>query len=68
MQHTMVSIYLRAGWSMGTIKDRYLHYEKAGNQYIGCIVAGISILSIKFVASPAHFDLHDYDDEKVSKN
>ena len=31
IQHTMAPIYLRAGLSMGSIKDRYLHYEKAGN-------------------------------------
>jgi hypothetical protein len=31
----MMSIYLCAMWSMGHIKERYLHYEKAGNQYLG---------------------------------
>jgi hypothetical protein len=31
----MVSICLRAMWSMGSIKERYLQYEKAGDQYLG---------------------------------
>jgi hypothetical protein len=31
----MVSICLCAMWSMGHIKERYLQYEKAGNQYLG---------------------------------
>ena len=28
----MTSICLRAGWSMGNMKDRYIHYEKEGDQ------------------------------------
>ena len=34
----MVSICLRALWSMGPVKERYLHYEKAGDQYLGRVV------------------------------
>ena len=60
----MASICLRAGWSMGTIKDRYLHYEKAGDQYVGRTVAGVSALSLDFAVSPAYFEFDNYDDEK----
>ena len=60
----MASICLRAGWSMGTIKDRYLHYEKAGDHYFGCTVAGISALSINFAVSPAYFEFDGDDDKK----
>jgi hypothetical protein len=31
----IVSICVRAGWSMGGVKDRYLKHEKAGDQYVG---------------------------------
>jgi hypothetical protein len=31
----MVSICLRAMWSMGHVKERYLQFEKAGDQYLG---------------------------------
>ena len=44
---------------MGTVKDWYLHYEKAGDQYVGQTVARISALSIEFAVSPAFFDFKD---------
>ena len=31
----MSSICLRACWSMGPVKDRYIHYKKAGDQFVG---------------------------------
>ena len=34
------TICLRAGWSIGTVKDYYLYYEKAGDQYVGQTVVG----------------------------
>ena len=37
----IVSVCLRAMWSMGTVKERYLHYEKAGDQLL-CPVAPLS--------------------------
>ena len=53
----MASICLRAGWSMGPVKERYIHYEKAGDQFCGRSVSGISSLTKEFAISPAHFDL-----------
>ena len=53
---------------MGSIKDRYLHYEKAGDQHIGCTVADISRLSINFAVSPAYFEFDGDDDKKEFKN
>ena len=55
----MSSICLRACWSMGPVKDRYIHYEKAGDQFVGRSVTGISSLSKEFAVSPAYFDLTD---------
>jgi len=39
----MVSICLRAGWTLDNVKDRYIHYDKAGDQFCGQCVTGISI-------------------------
>ena len=52
----MSFICLRACWSMGPVKDTYIHYEKAGDQFVGRSVTGISSLSKQFAVSPAYFD------------
>mmetsp|Transcript_8451 Transcript_8451/g.12231 ORF Transcript_8451/g.12231 Transcript_8451/m.12231 type:complete len:297 (-) Transcript_8451:662-1552(-) len=52
----MASICLRACWSMGPVKDRYIHYEKAGNQFTGRCVTGISSLDKTFAISPVYWD------------
>ena len=52
----MASICLRAGWSMGNVKDRYIHYEKAGDQYCGRCVTGISSMTKQFAISPVYWD------------
>lgn len=31
----ILSVCLRADWSIGSVKERYLHYEKAGDQSVG---------------------------------
>ena len=53
---SMAAICLRAGWSMGNIKDHYIHYEKAGDQYCGRCVTGISSMRKEFVVSPVYWD------------
>ena len=50
----IASICLRAGWSMGPIKDRYTHYEKAGDQFVGWSVTVISSSRKTFGMSPVH--------------
>ena len=55
----MASICLRAGWSMGNVKDRYIHYEKAGDQYCGRAVTGISSLTKDFATSPVYWDFSE---------
>ena len=52
----MASICLRAGWSMGNVKDRYIHYEKAGDQFCGRSVTGISSMTKQFAVSPVYWD------------
>ena len=55
----MASICLRAGRSMGPIKDQYIHYEKVGDQFVGRSVTVISSLSKDFGMSPLHWDWTD---------
>ena len=61
----MAYICLRSGWSTGLLKERYLFYEKAGDQFVGRIVCGLSPLSIEFATSPPHLSLTTIEDEKV---
>ena len=63
----MASICLRACWSMGPVKDRYIHYEKAGDEYVGRTVTGISTLDREFAVSPAYFELEGAE-ETICKN
>ena len=51
----MVSICLCAMWSMGHIKERYLQYEKAGDQYLGRVVCGLDVNTVDFAVSPPFF-------------
>jgi hypothetical protein len=55
----IVSICLRAMWSMGQVKERYLQYEKAGDQYLGRVVSGLDVNSVAFAVSPPFFDVGD---------
>ena len=52
----MASICLRAGWSMGPVKEKYIHYEKAGDQYVGRVVCGLNVNSTEFAVSPPYFE------------
>jgi len=52
----MVSICLRAMWSMGSIKERYLQFEKAGDQYLGRVVSGLDVNDVSFAVSPPYFE------------
>ena len=62
----MVSICLRAMWSMGPVKERYLQYEKAGDQYLGRVVSGLDVNDVSFAVSPPYFESGIADD--VSEN
>ena len=56
---TMDSICLRACWSMVPIKDRYIYYEKVGDQFVGRSVTGIYFLTTEFGVSQVHWDWTD---------
>ena len=61
----MSAICLRAGWSMGSVKDRYIHHESAGDQFVGQTVTGLSCLSTDFACSPCYFDFSETEDEEL---
>ena len=45
------------------MKDRYIHYKKAGDQFTGRCCTGISSLTKEFAMSPVHFDFTDVGEE-----
>ena len=49
----MTSICLRDGWTKGGVKDKYLHFEKAGDQYVGICISDLDVTSAEFAVSPA---------------
>jgi len=61
----MVSVCLRAMWSMGHVKERYLQYEKAGDQYLGRVVCGLDVNNVSFAVSPPFFDAESKTLEKI---
>ncbi|RHY41911.1 hypothetical protein DYB26_009688 [Aphanomyces astaci] len=52
---SFVSICLRCGWSLGSVFERYMHYERAGDQFVGRVVAGLPFNNAKFPVLPPHF-------------
>ena len=51
----IVSVCLRAMWSIGHVKERYLQYEKAGDEYLGRVVCGLDVNDVSFAVSPPFF-------------
>jgi hypothetical protein len=43
---------------MGHVKEGYLQYEKVGNQYLGQVVYGLDVNSVKFTVSPPFFEFN----------
>jgi len=52
---TPVQVFLRAGWSLGNVKDRYLFSGEGGDQLSGRCVAGLPITDGEFATLPPHF-------------
>ena len=48
-------------WSLGHVKERYLQYEKAGDQYLGRVVSGLDVNDVSFAVSPPFFDFEPGD-------
>ena len=54
-----VSVFLRAGWSLGAVQSRYIFEGSGGDQYCGRAAAGLSINDPDFAILPPHFDQTD---------
>mmetsp|Transcript_21038 Transcript_21038/g.25871 ORF Transcript_21038/g.25871 Transcript_21038/m.25871 type:complete len:633 (+) Transcript_21038:146-2044(+) len=52
----IVSICLRAGWSMGGVKERYFRHERAGDRYVGRCASCLDQSSKDFAVSCPYFD------------
>jgi hypothetical protein len=50
-----VQVYLRAGWSLGNVQDRYLFSGDGGDQLTGRVVSGLPITEENFSILPPHF-------------
>jgi hypothetical protein len=49
------AICQRAAWKLGTVQDKYLRYEAAGDMYTGRTVSGLPLHSADFAILPPHF-------------
>ena len=52
---------------MGSVKDRYLQYEKAGDQYLGRVVSGLDVNGVFFAVSPPYFENDGNNDDVREK-
>ncbi|KAF0730075.1 hypothetical protein AaE_009325 [Aphanomyces astaci] len=52
---SIVNVCIRCGWSIGSVVERYVHYDGAGDQYVGRVVAGLPLDSGGFAVLPPHF-------------
>jgi hypothetical protein len=51
-----VHVFLRAGWNLGGVKDRYLFAGAGGDQLTGRVLSGLPFNEALFASLPPHFD------------
>jgi len=52
---------------MGPVKERYLQYEKAREQYLGRVVSGLGVNDVSFAISPPYFESSCPEDDVSEK-
>ena len=52
---------------MGGVKDKYLKYKAAGNQYVGRCASGLNQLSKEFTVTPAYFNFFGEINDEVER-
>ena len=52
---SIVNVCIRCGWTLGHVVERYIHYDGAGDQYVGRVVAGLPLSNSGFACLPPHF-------------
>ena len=50
-----VQVFLRAGWSLGNVQDRYLFAGAGGDQLTGRVLSGLPFNDSSFSSLPPHF-------------
>jgi hypothetical protein len=50
-----VQVFLRAGWSLGNVQDRYLFAGAGGDQLTGRVLSGLPFNDSTFSSLPPHF-------------
>jgi hypothetical protein len=63
----MVSICLQAMWSMGLVKERYLQFKKAGDQYLGRVVSGLDVNNVSIAIPLPYFECVDNEGDMREK-
>ena len=51
-----VQVYLRAGWSLGNVQDRYIIAGAGADQLVGRVVCGLPVNSNEIGTLPPHFN------------
>lgn len=51
-----VQVFLRAGWSLGNVQDRYLFAGAGGDQLTGRVLSGLPFNDSSFASLPPHFE------------
>ena len=46
------SACIRAGWTMGSVKDVYMRYLSSGDQFVGRCLLMLPLLRMEFASSP----------------
>ena len=62
---SIVSICMRAGWTISGAKERYLKFENAGDSFVSRIGSGLNPTCHEFAISPAYFEFQDEGEEQM---
>lgn len=54
----IASVCNRAGWTMGKVKDVYIKYDRAGDQYVGRVVCGLDPVRPEFAQTCPFFRIN----------
>jgi hypothetical protein len=52
---SVISVYLRAGWSLGPVQSRYILEGEGGDQLCGRAASGLPVTDVTFASLPPHF-------------
>lgn len=56
------AISLRGTWSQHGARDRYVKYAEPQDSYLGRVLAGLDVTSVRFASLPPHFDSLQFDE------